>query len=82
MRALVDVEVGIYYRLKLPSGIDRMRAAQWETRNLYMAGNLRLASALYPGGKILAVVGSSHKPLLDRYLARLTDVQLEHLGDL
>ena len=27
MRALVDVEVGIYYRLKLPSGIDRMRAA-------------------------------------------------------
>ncbi len=82
MRTLVDVEVGIYYRLKLPSGIDRMRAAQWETRNLYMAGNLRYSSALYPGGKILAVVGWSHKPLLDRCLAALTDVQLVHLGEL
>lgn len=82
MRALVDVEIGIYYGMKLPSGIDRMRAAQWETRNLYMAGNLRYASALYPGGRVLAVVGWSHKPLLDRYLAGLTDVHLVHLGDL
>lgn len=47
-----------------------------------MAGNLRLASALHPGGRVLAVVGSSHKPLLDRYLAALTDVQLVHLGEL
>lgn len=82
MAALVDAEVGVYYDMKLPSGIDRMRAAQYETRNLYMAGNLRLASALYPGGRVLAVVGSSHKPLLDRHLAALTDVQLEHLGNL
>ncbi len=82
MAAVVDAEVGVYYGMKPPSGIDRMRAAQWETRNLYMAGNLRYASALYPGGRVLAVVGWSHKPLLDRYLAELTDVQLVHLGDL
>lgn len=82
MRALVDVEIGIYYRLKLPSGIDRMRAAQWETRNLYMAGNLRYASALHPGERVLAIVGWSHKPLMDRYLAQLTDVRLVHLSDL
>ena len=82
MRALVDTEVGGYYSFQLPSGVDRMRAAQWEVRNLYMAGNIRYASALYPGGRVLAVVGYSHKPFLDRYLAQLTDVQLVYLGDL
>jgi hypothetical protein len=81
-RALVDTEVGIYYRLNLPSSIDRMRAAQWEVRNLYMAGNLRYASALYPSGRVLALVGYAHKPFLDRYLTQLTDVQLVQLGDL
>ena len=82
MAALMDAEVGVYYDMKLPSGVDRMRAAQWETRNLYMAGNLRYSSALYPGGKILAIVCCSHKPLMDRYLAGLTDVQLVHLSSL
>jgi hypothetical protein len=38
MRALVDVETGVYYYLRLPSGVDRVRAAQWEVRNLYMPG--------------------------------------------
>ncbi len=47
-----------------PSGVLRVRLAQWRTRNLAMAARLREATGLIPGGRLLAIVGSSHaRPL-------------------
>lgn len=47
-----------------PSGVLRARLAQWRARNLAMAARLREATGLIPGGRLLAVVGSSHvRPL-------------------
>lgn len=62
------------------SGILRARLAQWRTRNLAMAARLREATALAPGGKVLAIVGSSHeRPLraalgVDQHDLILTDL--------
>jgi hypothetical protein len=59
-----------------PGNVGRVRLAGWEIRNLRMAANIRQASAAAPGGRVLVIVGSGHKPWLDAYLAMMTDVQL------
>lgn len=62
------------------TGVLRARLAQWRTRNLAMASRLREASALIPGGRLLAIVGSSHeRPLraalaIDQHDLTLTDI--------
>lgn len=62
------------------SGVLRARLAQWRTRNLAMAARLREATALIPGGRLLAIVGSSHeRPLraalsTDQHDIELTDI--------
>ena len=75
-RQSVNRECGIYLRTKLASGLDRARLAQWEVRNLNMAARIRCASALCPGGRLLVLVGSSHKPLLEHYLSQLIDIEM------
>lgn len=63
-----------------PTGVLRARLAQWRTRNLAMAARLRDATALIPGGRLLAIVGSSHeRPLraalsTDQHDLSLTDI--------
>lgn len=59
-----------------PDDVGRARVAAWETRNLRMAANIREVSARYPGGRVLVIVGSAHKPWLDAYLRMMTDVQI------
>lgn len=81
-RDVAELEVGTYLRLKLASGLDRTKAAQWELRNLNMAAHIRRVTALCPGERVLVVVGSSHKPFLERHLKPLADLQLVQLRDL
>jgi hypothetical protein len=59
-----------------PGDVGRVRLAGWEVRNLRMAANIRQASAAAPGGRVLVIVGSGHKPWFDAYLAMMADVQL------
>ena len=59
-----------------PGGVGRVRTAGWEVRNLRMAANIRQAMAGRPGGRVLVIVGSGHKPWIDAYLAMMTDVRL------
>ncbi|MFZ2491021.1 MAG: DUF5694 domain-containing protein [Thermoanaerobaculia bacterium] len=73
---------GRYFRTKLPSGVDRSRVAQWEVRNLLIAAHVREASALKPGGRVLVLIGSAHKPFLDRYLSQMLDVRVRQLEEL
>ncbi len=77
-----DIERGLYLRLKWPSGLHRLKVAQWEVRNLLMAAHVRRISAEHPGKAILVIVGSSHKPLLDAYLSHGLDMRLVHLSGL
>lgn len=57
-----------------PGDVGRVRTAGWEARNLRMAANIREAASRAPGGRVLVIVGSGHKPWLDAYLAMMSDV--------
>ncbi len=48
----------------------------WETRNLRMVSNIRDVLGRYPGTRMLAIVGSSHKGYYEAYLNQMTDVRL------
>ena len=54
----------------------RRYLAWWETRNLHMVANIRAASGAKPGARVLNIVGASHKPYYDQYLAMMSDVVL------
>jgi hypothetical protein len=59
-----------------PNDVGRTRVAAWETRNMRMAANIREVSNAKPGGRVLVIVGSAHKPWLDAYLSMMSDVQI------
>jgi hypothetical protein len=59
-----------------PGDVGRSRVAAWETRNLRMAANIREVAGFRPGGRVLVVVGSAHKPWLDAYLGMMSDVRV------
>lgn len=54
----------------------RRYLAYWETRNLRMVANMREAMGPSPGTRVLAIVGSSHKPYYERYLGVLSEIRL------
>lgn len=57
-------------------GFGRRYGAWWETRNLRMVSNIREATILHPGARVLNIVGSSHKPWYDQWLRQMTDVEI------
>lgn len=60
----------------------RRYVAWWEVRNLRMVASIRAAAAQAPGGKVLALVGSSHRPYFERYLGQMHDATLVDPGTL
>lgn len=59
-----------------PEGIGRTQTAAWEARNLRQVANIREISARAPGGRVLVIVGYSHKPWFDAYLSMMSDIEL------
>lgn len=59
-----------------PHDVGRRRVAEWEARNLRQAAHIREVTALKPGGRVLVVIGSSHKPWLDHYLGMMMDIEI------
>lgn len=57
-------------------GVGRKRVAAWEARNLRMAANIREASARAPGGRVLVIVGATHKIWLEAYLGMMSDIAI------
>lgn len=82
LQGVVDVQWGTYRRANRSSGLGQRRLALWEARNLNIAAHIRRASSNHTGERVLVIIGSSHKPYLDRYLSRMSEVELVHLGDL
>lgn len=82
--AIKDAEAqwGVFYKLNLKSGLDRTRAALWEVRNLNIASNIRRATSLNLGSRLLVIVDPSHKPFLEAYLSSLGDIKIVQLNSL
>ena len=62
--------------LNHPDALGRIRLALWEARNLRMVSHIRRATTHHPGGRVLVIVGSSHKPFLDAYLEKMMGVEV------
>ena len=82
MERNLELEWQFFFRTRLPSGLDRYRVALWEVRNLAMAQHVRRMTAPHSGGRVLVVVGASHKPFLDAYLSCGMDVEIVQLADI
>jgi hypothetical protein len=63
-------------------GLDRLRYALWELRNLRQAMHILDVAGSTRPERVLVIVGSAHKPYLDRVLATQLSVRLVHLADL
>jgi hypothetical protein len=72
------VEMDYKDALALPSSalFGRRYVAWFEVRNLRMAANIRAAFANSPGGRVLNVVGASHKAYYEAYLNLMPEVEL------
>lgn len=58
------------------ANVGRKRMAAWEARNLRMAANIRESAARAPGGKVLVIVGATHKLWLEAYLGMMSDIAI------
>ncbi len=59
-----------------PNNVGRVRMSEWEARNLRQIAHVREAMAGIPGGRVLVIVGSAHKPWFDAYLGMMSDVEV------
>lgn len=59
-----------------PQQFGRTYLGYWETRNLRMVSNIRDVLGRYPGMRMLAIVGASHKGYYEAYLGEQHDVRL------
>lgn len=57
-------------------GVGRRYLAWWQTRNLAMVANVTAAAADVPGGRLLNIVGASHKLYYDAYLSQMHDLRV------
>ena len=75
-RADVSTQWESMLDVDLPNAMGRKWLALWETRNLHMVGHIRRVTAQHPGGRVLVIVGSSHKPFFDAYLRQMMGVRV------
>ena len=54
----------------------RQYVAWWETRPLRIAANIRTTLQQNPQGRVLSIIGATHKGYLDAYLDMMQDVRL------
>ncbi|MDA8708047.1 DUF5694 domain-containing protein [Hellea sp.] len=59
-----------------PEGYGRKYTMGWEARNLRMVSLIMIAATTKPGGRVLSIVGSSHKPYQEAYLDQMHDVEI------
>lgn len=75
-RRLSEIEWLGAMKVKTEGDVGRKRVSAWEARNLRMAANIREASARAPGGRVLVIVGASHKLWLEAYLSMMSDIEI------
>jgi hypothetical protein len=60
----------------IDSRIGSARLAAWEARNLRMASHLSELMIMNPGKRVLFIVGSGHKPILDRLFSGMSWIRV------
>lgn len=70
-----------YFDDSIPKNLGRSLIATWEVRNLNIASHIRRCTTFHPGGKLLTIIGASHKAFLDNYLGALMDVKIAQYSD-
>ncbi len=76
LRTAIENDFGIALRDPSTQQYGRYYVAGWEARNLRMVANIRVAFGDKPGAKVLAIVGSSHKPWFDSLLGQMQGVAI------
>lgn len=71
-----DAQWSIWLKTNFPSGSDRARYSLWEMRNLQITANIMQTVALYPGKRILVIIGASHKSFIEKYLQQIVNIEL------
>ncbi|WP_417764067.1 DUF5694 domain-containing protein [Shewanella chilikensis] len=74
--AVIDQEWSLFIDKDLPPDAALSRVALWEIRNLNMSSHIMRVVAANPGGRVLVIVGASHKVFLEQYLANMLGVKL------
>ena len=59
-----------------PEQYGRKYTLGWQARNLRMVALIMTAATNKPGGKVLSIVGASHKPYFEAYLDQMHDVEV------
>lgn len=64
--------------LREPSArrFGRQYVTGWDARNLRMVANIATTFREHPGARVLSIVGASHKPWFDAWLAQLQGVEV------
>jgi hypothetical protein len=76
LKITIENDFGAALREKSPRQYGRIYVAGWETRNLRMAANIHAAFRESPGTRVLSIVGSEHKPWLDKLLGQMQGVEI------
>ncbi|WP_413472821.1 DUF5694 domain-containing protein [Shewanella baltica] len=82
MSDVIDKEWRLFVDEDLDVEAALSRIALWEIRNLNMASNIMRVVANHVGGKVIIVVGSSHKVFLDQYLSNMIGVKIVQFNDM
>ena len=80
LRIAIEADFGAALRDPSPQHYGRLYVAGWEARNLRMVSNIRVAFGEKPGARVLAIVGSSHKPWFDGLLGQMQGVDVVDAG--
>lgn len=59
-----------------PEAYGRQYTMGWQARNLRMTALIMTAATTEPGGRVLSIVGASHKPYFEAYLDQMHDVEI------
>lgn len=59
-----------------PEAYGRKYTMGWQARNLRMTALIMTAATTEPGGRVLSIVGASHKPYFEAYLDQMHDVEI------
>lgn len=76
LRKFIEVDFGAALRDPSLQRYGRQYVASWEARNLRMVASIRVAFRERPGARVLAIVGSSHKPWFDGLLGQMQGVEI------
>jgi hypothetical protein len=76
LQAAIEGDFGAALRDRSPEHFGQLYVAGWETRNLRMVANVRAAFRERPGARVLAIVGSTHKPWFDSLLGQMQGVDI------